>query len=332
MLEYVDLTAQDPVQPKMTIKPSIIVMHYTVSDFQSTNNFFLKNQQQNEILAHYVINYDSNGTIYKYLDNDRIGKHAGISYWNGQTNINQYSVGIENVNYGFNDVDLGNGVKLDDGFFYYQFPDAQVKSIANLTSELINLYDIKPYNIVGHSDVAISFGRKEDPGPLFPWEKLAKEYGIGIWYNLSLMHEEFNYTKKILKNFTEQEKLSFFINKLIEFGYGSPELVPNVTIDQPYGIQNTNDINVVDTNAKFLIQSYNMHYRPDKGISSKIDEKDFEIINSLNMIKNITQNHNLSMEQLKNLYNNENLTCEYLESQNISCLKIDDTINFLLPQ
>ena len=328
MVELIDLIVQNPPQAKRIDDPSMIVMHYTSAEFSSVNNFFLKNQTTNEIIAHYVIDSDVNGAIYQYLRNDYIGKQAGISYWNGKSNVNQYSVGIENVNYGFSDIDRGDGVLMNDNLFYYSFSDAQIDSLINLTSELINLYDIKPYNIVGHSDIAISAGRKDDPGPLFPWEKLAKEYGIGLWYNLSLTQNEFQDISKIISNFSDEEKLFFFINKLMEFGYGSPEFVPNPTIDNQYQIKNTNEVGIINDNTKYLIKNYNMHYRPDKGLSSSIDAKDFEIINSLNIIKNITQNNTLPLDQLRDLYGTNDQNHDYLELHHIRYYKIDDTVNF----
>jgi N-acetylmuramoyl-L-alanine amidase len=329
MTQIIELINKNSVKIKMTDDPSIIVMHYTVLDFKSTNNLFLQNQLKDGVIAHYVIDSDLNGSIYQYLENNEIGKQAGISYWDGKEDINRYSIGIENVNYGFTEIDKDNGILMNDNFFYYNFPDAQIESLVKITSELIELYDIKPYNIVGHSDIAISAGRKQDPGPLFPWEKLAKDYGIGIWYNLSITKKEFNFVSKIIDSFNEEEKLSFFLNKLIEFGYGSPELVPDPNISNMYQIKNIKENNIIKRNIESLIKNYNMHYRQDKGISSSIDEKDFEIINSLNIMKNIAKENDLSMCQLKDLYHVNDEYYQYFEKYDITYNKIDDTINFL---
>jgi N-acetylmuramoyl-L-alanine amidase len=45
-------------------------------------------------------------------------------------------------------------------------------TVTRLVAELVRMYGIEPRNVVGHSDVAPS--RKEDPGELFDWERLAK--------------------------------------------------------------------------------------------------------------------------------------------------------------
>jgi N-acetyl-anhydromuramyl-L-alanine amidase AmpD len=45
-------------------------------------------------------------------------------------------------------------------------------------TEIIRQHDIKPWNVLGHSDIAV--GRKIDPGSKFPWAKLAS-LGIGAW-------------------------------------------------------------------------------------------------------------------------------------------------------
>jgi N-acetylmuramoyl-L-alanine amidase len=45
-------------------------------------------------------------------------------------------------------------------------------SVTRLVAELARTYCIEPRNVVGHSDVAPA--RKEDPGELFDWERLAR--------------------------------------------------------------------------------------------------------------------------------------------------------------
>ncbi len=276
-------------------------MHYTASSFQSTDAFFTQNQANNGIIAHYVINDD--GVTYKYVDEDLIAKHAGVSYWNGFDSINKYSVGIENVNLGFTPNDQGGGIPMD-GQYYYQFPEEQIKSLAELTIGIIERYDIKPYNIVGHSDIAMPFGRKPDPGPLFPWEQLAKEYGIGLWYNLSKTHDDFvNFNaENAIGDLSDNEKQDLFVEQLMALGYGNPNYVSDPQQDNSYHISQTNDQNIINKNTHYLIQSYNMHYRPEKGISSSFDTSDFEIVYSLNYMKHEFEINNFTTEEIKVLY------------------------------
>lgn len=47
-----------------------------------------------------------------------------------------------------------------------------------MAKDIIARYDIKPQNVVAHADIAPQ--RKDDPGPLFPWQALAVQ-GIGAW-------------------------------------------------------------------------------------------------------------------------------------------------------
>jgi N-acetylmuramoyl-L-alanine amidase len=86
-------------------------------------------------------------------------QHAGISYWRGITDCNSASIGIEIVNPGHE-------------FGYRPFPEAQMDTVTRLVAELVKTYGIEPRNVVGHSDVAPT--RKEDPGELFDWGRLAK--------------------------------------------------------------------------------------------------------------------------------------------------------------
>jgi N-acetylmuramoyl-L-alanine amidase len=75
------------------------------------------------------------------------------------TDINSASIGIEIVNPGH---ELG----------YPPFPDEQIDALIPLLSGIKERYGITRGNIVGHSDIAPQ--RKQDPGELFPWGRLAK--------------------------------------------------------------------------------------------------------------------------------------------------------------
>jgi N-acetyl-anhydromuramyl-L-alanine amidase AmpD len=89
----------------------------------------------------------------------KAAQHAGLSYWRGVTDCNSASIGIEIVNPGHE-------------FGYRPFPEAQMDSVTRLVAGIVGTYGIDPRNVVGHSDVAPT--RKEDPGELFDWERLAK--------------------------------------------------------------------------------------------------------------------------------------------------------------
>lgn len=116
-----------------------------------------------EVSAHYLIEED--GQVFQLVDEQHRAWHAGVSYWRGQTNINARSIGIEIVNPGHE-------------WGYRPFPDVQIQSVTQLCKGILDRHPIEARNVVGHSDVAPS--RKEDPGELFPWQKLAQD-GIGLW-------------------------------------------------------------------------------------------------------------------------------------------------------
>ena len=116
-----------------------------------------------EVSAHYLI--EENGKTYQLVDDKNRAWHAGKSYWAGQTDINSHSIGVEIVNKGHE-------------FGYEAFSNAQILSLIKLCKPLIKKYNIKPQNVLGHSDIAPA--RKIDPGHLFPWERLAG-VDIGLW-------------------------------------------------------------------------------------------------------------------------------------------------------
>ncbi len=116
-----------------------------------------------KVSAHYLI--DEDGTIYRLVPEAHRAWHAGVSFWNGERDINSRSVGIELVNPGHS-----NG--------YRSFPPAQMEALASLAGEIVSRHAIPSERVLGHSDVAPT--RKVDPGELFDWEWMAGQ-GIGMW-------------------------------------------------------------------------------------------------------------------------------------------------------
>ena len=116
-----------------------------------------------EVSAHYLI--DEAGTVFPLVEEDMRAWHAGLSCWRGETNVNSRSIGIELVNPGHE-------------FGYRPFPEPQMAALAELARGILARWPIPARNVVGHSDVAPR--RKQDPGELFDWRRLAAQ-GIGLW-------------------------------------------------------------------------------------------------------------------------------------------------------
>ena len=116
-----------------------------------------------KVSAHYTV--DEGGVVYAHVPEARRAWHAGVSFWAGVTDVNARSIGIELVNPGHE-------------FGYRAFPEAQIASLITLCHGIMSRHPIPAARVLGHSDVAPA--RKDDPGELFPWARLAKD-GIGLW-------------------------------------------------------------------------------------------------------------------------------------------------------
>lgn len=140
----------------------ILVLHYT--GMQTAEEALARLcDPEAKVSAHYTI--DRDGTIYAHVPESERAWHAGVSYWAGERNVNARSIGIEIVNPGHE-------------FGYIPFADPQIDALIDLAHGILKRNPITPARVVGHSDVAPA--RKEDPGELFPWQRLAQE-GIGVW-------------------------------------------------------------------------------------------------------------------------------------------------------
>ncbi|NTX50654.1 N-acetylmuramoyl-L-alanine amidase [Myxococcus sp. CA039A] len=134
-----------------------IVMHHTASNDGKADLSWMRNPKSG-VSAHYMV--DRDGKIYQLVGDDKRAWHAGKSELHGvPTDVNARSIGIEIVN---------------DGSGKTPFTEAQYKALTQLTSHLKEKYDVPMKNIVGHADVAVPKGRKNDPAPNFDWSRLRK--------------------------------------------------------------------------------------------------------------------------------------------------------------
>lgn len=142
--------------------PDLIVIHYT--DLLTAQEALTRLcDPEAKVSAHFLITKE--GTLYQLVDPKLRAWHAGLSSWEGDTDINSRSIGIELDNHGHT-------------FGPEPFPPAQMMTLLEVLEELCEVYRIPRHRIVGHSDVAPL--RKQDPGALFPWADLAT-HGFGLW-------------------------------------------------------------------------------------------------------------------------------------------------------
>lgn len=167
--------------------PDTIVIHYTAGTTMA-GALSVLNSPKYEASAHFLVDNDQNvATTYQLMPLNKIAWHAGVSEMGNRKSINKYSIGIEIVNPGYL-TRTGDGKFLtafnrtvleDDAVearhkneshtrYWHRYMEEQVSNVLYLCNELKELFPIQ--YIVGHDE--ISPGRKQDPGPLFPIEKI----------------------------------------------------------------------------------------------------------------------------------------------------------------
>tara|TARA_Y100001970_G_C14166353_1_gene821510 strand:- start:97 stop:837 length:741 start_codon:yes stop_codon:yes gene_type:complete len=198
---------------------------------------------KSKVSSHYFIK--NNGEILSLVPDLYIAWHAGVSAWRKYKSINKYSIGIEISNPGHDNI-------------YSKFSKKQIRSISKLGKFLIKKYDIKPIDILGHSDIAPD--RKKDPGEKFPWKYLSKNK-IGYWHGLNKNILE----KKRKISLKKNNKLKF-IKNLIKIGY------------------RINSISKTTNYSKVVIKAFQRRFRPEL-INGLIDQECLLI--SKNLLKKI---------------------------------------------
>jgi len=180
----------------------ILVLHYTGMRTAEEALARLCDPEA-KVSSHYTV--DEEGQIYRHVDESKRARHAGVSYWAGERDVNNRSIGIEIVNPGHE-------------FGYVPFPNAQIAALIDLAHDILARHPIPQRRVVGHSDVAPA--RKMDPGELFPWITLARE-GIGLFPHSSP-----------IAGFVTPASEEEFSAMLSSYGYGiSPDVaVPLSTV------------------------------------------------------------------------------------------------------
>ncbi len=140
------------------------------------------------VSAHYLIS--RNGIIFNLLCPKYKAWHAGISKWNDDVNINEYSLGIELENKGHQ-------------YGYLNFTNKQYTSLKKTILFLKHNFYILDKNILFHSD--ISPNRKMDPGERFFINRIGinryNKKKIKRKYNIDEMLNLYGFHKSYIKNY-----------------------------------------------------------------------------------------------------------------------------------
>jgi N-acetylmuramoyl-L-alanine amidase len=212
-----------------------LILHYTDEDLPRSARILT----QQAVSAHYLLSDETPPRIYRLVDEDRRAWHAGASHWAGASNLNSASIGIEIVNAGgHRRADAPAG---DAAIEFAPYPVAQIDALIPLIKDIVARHQIRPDRILGHSDIAPQ--RKIDPGPLFPWARLAAE-GLIPWPDAAKV-------AAARPGFEAQlPPLPWFRQALAKHGYQLPE---RADITDPQRL---------DTATRRVIAAFQMKYRP----------------------------------------------------------------------
>lgn len=237
MIAKLDTTLVAAVRPATNFEPrrgvgnpSILLLHYTGVETAAKAIEWLT-CVESRVSCHYAI--DEAGCITQMVAEEMRAWHAGEAIWDGESDINSASIGIEIHNPGH---EMG----------YPDFPEVQLKAVEALCKDIIGRQGIRPERVLAHSDVAPT--RKKDPGEKFPWARLARA-GIGHWVEPQPVIEA---------------------EAGMGIGVAGP-LVADVQLllrKYGYGIEATG---VVDGKTEFVVTAFQRHFRPAR-VDGRIDQ------------------------------------------------------------
>jgi N-acetylmuramoyl-L-alanine amidase len=199
----------------------MLILHYTgMSSAEQSLRWLC--DPRSSVSSHYFVFED--GRTLKLVEEGERAWHAGKSFWAGETDLNSRSIGIEIANPGHQ-------------FGYRDFPDAQIEAVRLLCREILARHPIPPERVLAHSDVAPL--RKEDPGELFPWQRL-HEAGIGHWVPPAPVREG-----PMLKRGDRGGGVAALKQRFREYGYG---------------VAATDEF---DNELEAVVAAFQRHFRPD---------------------------------------------------------------------
>ena len=114
--------------------PNLLVLHYTGMPDEGEALQWLCNPVS-QVSAHYFV--FSDGRVLQLVPEGRRAWHAGVSYWDGEADINSCSIGIEIANPGH-----PGGLP--------PFPGVQIEGVAALARDIVTRWRIPATRVLAH--------------------------------------------------------------------------------------------------------------------------------------------------------------------------------------
>ena len=235
------IQAPSPNFDERTLPISCLILHYTGMETGEAALERMRNPDA-KVSAHYMVEED--GRIFQLVDEERRAWHAGVSEWQGETNINSNSIGIEIVNGGHDHPNADGTLP--------PFPDVQIIAVIALCKDIESRHG--KLTLLGHSDIAPA--RKIDPGEHFPWYGLAAA-GLGFWPDIQ------NDDRRVLFEPGSRDRgVAILQRGLAHIGYGA-----RVS-------------GVMDEATVKIVEAVQRRYRPDR-IDGIVDIQTMDVIKAL---------------------------------------------------
>jgi N-acetylmuramoyl-L-alanine amidase len=203
-----------------------LVLHFTGEDLSESVRLLT----QQDVSAHYLVSDEVPPRIYRLVDEGSRAWHAGDSRWGAFTMLNASSIGIEIVN-------PGRVQQADGSMAYAPFPTPQIDLVMALVEDIVQRHRIRPDRVLAHSDIAPQ--RRQDPGPQFPWHRLAAA-GLVAWPDPAQV--------RVARTAFEAQlpDVSWFQSALARHGFAVP------------------DHGLLDEQTRRVISAFQMKNRPSK--------------------------------------------------------------------
>ncbi len=225
MTSIIDLPSNNHAERAAGAGVDTLILHHTAVPLDQSLDLL----RFGTVSSHYVV--DTNGDIYRLVDEALVAWHAGLSWWRDARSLNATSIGIEIVNLDGNE---------------HAYPPAQQTAVIALCREILGRHpSIRPRNVVAHSDIAPQ--RKNDPGTLFFWRALAAN-GVGLWSDATASDDNLHGVQSLLRR----------------FGYPPPHRYGRrdgrfIYVD---GADDDGISDIVEVDLAEIVIAFQRHYRP----------------------------------------------------------------------